>query len=326
MKKPVVIVTELEYGKGLEVFRTVDDIEIIKSSFSEESLADLVREKKAFAVVLGVDRYTDALYESLPEGGVIARFGVGYDGVDLDRAREKKLLVTNTPGVLEDAVAEQAVFLAGALLRKIIPLDRNMRNGKWASELGNELKGKVWAVIGLGKIGRKVSRIASFGFGAKVFACEKYAPGNLEELKDSCGVERISSDYFEVAPCADILSLHLPPVEETRNYIDAEKTKVLKKGSILINNARGALIDEEALYDSLEGGNLAGAALDVYQKEPYQPVCTTKDLRKLPNVILTPHTASSTKEACRRMAERVVQNIRYAINKEYHNMDLVPGN
>ncbi len=320
--KPVVIITELEYQKGEEIFTSTSDLELIPGPSAEEPLAKLAREKNACAVVVGVEKYSGPLYESLPANGVLARFGVGCDGIDLFKAKEHALLVTNTPGVLEQAVAEQTIFLAGALLRKIAVLDKKMRDGEWTPQLGTELKGKIWVVIGLGAIGKKVSKIAAFGFGARVFACETRLPA-LKELEKMYGIEKASKDYFEIASAADILSLHIPANKETYHYLNFDRLRILKSNATVINTARGALVDEEALYDMLAAGKLAGAALDVYQNEPYQPIHPKKDLRKLSNVILTPHTSSSTTEACKRMAERVLQNIRYALAKDYQKMDLV---
>ncbi|MCK4590325.1 MAG: hypothetical protein KAT86_01125, partial [Candidatus Latescibacteria bacterium] len=308
--------------KGETVFTSASDLEILPGPSAEAPLAGLIREKKAFAVVLGVEKYGGPLYASLPAHGVIARFGVGYDGVDRVKAKEHALFVINTPGALEGAVAEQTLFLAGALLRNIAVLDKEMRAGTWAPRLGTELKGKIWAVIGLGAIGKQVSRIASFGFGARVFGCDTRLP-DLKELEKSCGIERASKDYVEIASEADILSLHIPANKETHHYLNFDRLRALKSSAILINTARGSLVDEEALYDALAKGELTGAALDVYQNEPYRPVHPNKDLRTLPNVVLTPHTSSSTTEACKRMAERVLQNIRYALAKDYQKMDLV---
>ncbi|MCK5525575.1 MAG: hypothetical protein KAJ05_00390 [Candidatus Latescibacteria bacterium] len=322
MKKPVVIVTELEYRKGEAVFVSASDLEIIPGPSSEEPLARVIREKDAFAVVLGVEKYGGPLYASLPAHGVIARFGVGYDGIDPVRAKEHALFVINTPGVLEGAVAEQTLFLAGVLLRNIAVLDKNMRAGTWTPQLGTELKGKIWAVIGLGAIGKQVGKIASFGFGARVFGCDTQLPAP-KELEKKYGIEKISTDYFEIASSADILSLHIPANKETHHYLNFDRLRVLKPSAILINTARGSLVDEAALYDALCGGKLTGAALDVYQNEPYRPVHPNKDLRELANVVLTPHTSSSTREACERVAERVLQNIRYARTKEVQKMDLV---
>ncbi|MCK5379973.1 MAG: hypothetical protein KAJ81_00800 [Candidatus Latescibacteria bacterium] len=322
MKKPVVVVTELEYRKGETVFASASDLEILPGPSAEAPLAGLIREKKAFAVVLGVEKYGGPLYASLPAHGVIARFGVGYDGIDPVRAKEHALFVINTPGVLEGAVAEQTLFLAGVLLRNIAVLDKNMRAGTWTPQLGTELKGKIWAVIGLGAIGKQVGKIASFGFGARVFGCDTQLPAP-KELEKMCGIEKASKDYFEIASSADILSLHIPANKETHHYLNFDRLRVLKPSAILINTARGSLVDEAALYDVLAKGKLTGAALDVYQNEPYRPVHPNKDLRTLPNVVLTPHTSSSTREACERVAERVLQNIRYARTKEVQKMDLV---
>jgi len=324
MKKPVIVITETEYKKAKEIFDGASDIDVNPVSGGEEELAEKVEENSAFAAIVGVDKYSGPLYEALPEGGLIVRFGVGYDGIDFGKTAEKGIFVTNTPGALEESVAEQAVFLAGSLLRKITMLDAGMRCGKWEIIMGAELKGKTWLIVGLGAIGRRVSQIASFGFGAKVVACD-IRDYDCTAMRKKFGVEDISPDYFKLAQEADIVSLHLSKNRETNLFINCRKISVLKPTAIIVNNARGSLVDENALYDALAGGTLAGAGLDVYRDEPYMPVHPDKDLRRLPNTILTPHNASSTAEACRRMAIRAIQNIRYALKQEFNKMDMVAG-
>lgn len=323
MKRQVVVVTEKEYGKAKEIFTAVADLDIISAPKAEKELAKMVKNREAFAVIVGVDKYSGPLYEALPAGGVISRFGVGYDGINLEKTGKKRIFVTNTPGILEESVAEQAVFLSGALLRKITILDSGMRQGKWDVIMGNELRDKIWLIIGLGAIGKRVSQIVSFGFGARVLACET-KDCDYKEVKERFGVEKVSPDYLEFAPEADIISLHLPINNETRYFLNYQRLNILKPTAILINNARGSLVDESALYDVLVNRKLAGAALDVYQNEPYRPVSPDKDLRRLSNLIFSPHNASSTVEACRMMAERCLKNIRCSLKRETDKMDLVP--
>jgi len=322
MNKPVVVVTELEYRKGQAVFTPAEDLEIIPGPADEDALANLVGEKKAFAVIAGVDKYQGPLYRALPPGGLIARFGVGYDGVDLKQAAEKGVLVANTPGTLDTAVAEHTVFLAGAVLRKIGRSDRKMRQSGWEAQVGLELQGKIWLIVGLGAIGKMVSRIVSAGFNGRVFACEPL-PVDAAEARQKYGVEKVSADFRELAPAADIVSLHLPSSRETYHYLDAEKLRLLKPSAVLVNTSRGPLVDENALYQALSSGRLSAAALDVFETEPYRPIDPEQDLRRLDNTVLTCHIASSTVEACRRMAERALHNVRCCLKKEYGLMDLL---
>ncbi len=320
--KPTVLVTEECYRRGKEVYDSVKDFEIVTSASNEAILAAKAKDKNAFAVILGPDTYSGPLYEEMNKGGVIARFGVGYDGINFQKAENRGLLVTNTPGVLETTVAELTVFLAGEILRGVGEASKELKNGIWNPVPGRELQGKTWAILGLGKIGKKVSNILSFGFGVTVYALKKNT-SNSEKIKRQHGVEKLSSDYAEIAPHADIVSLHLPANENTHRFMNRSRLERLKSGAILINTARGALVDENALYDLLKDRHLSGAGLDVFGNEPYQPIDVNKDLRKLPGVVLTPHIGSNAKECSRRMTERVLQNIRFALEENYEQMDLV---
>ena len=319
--REVVVITEGIYEKGRKVFDSVTDLEIAISPADEDTLSEMIKEKNPCAVVLGVDKYTGSLYEALKKGGIIARFGVGYDGIDLKKAKDNELYVTNTPGVLESTVAEFTIFLAGEVLRKIGKINEQMRTGKWHPVMGSELHGKTWAIIGLGKIGKKVSRILTFGFGIDVIAFDIINYG--QELLTESGVKKMSSIFSEIIPHADIVSVHLPANPDNLNFLNEARLRQFKPGSVLINTGRGSLIDEEALYDALKDGVLSGAGLDVFKNEPYTPSDMNKDLRKLDNVVLTPHMASSTTECAKRMAERVMQNIRYALDHKFEKMDTV---
>jgi lactate dehydrogenase-like 2-hydroxyacid dehydrogenase len=253
-EKPVVVITEEEYKKGKDVFDSVPDIEIATAPADEHTLSEIIREKDAFAVVLGVEKYTGPLYETIKKGGLIARFGVGCDGVDFKKAKDNDLYVTNTPGVLESTVAEFTIFLAGEVLRKPGLVNEQMKKGIWHPVMGNELKGKTWAILGLGKIGKKVSQILSFGFEVKVFAFESI---NIEREStiEEYGVKKISSNFSEIVPFADIVSLHLPANKDTYHFLNKDRLEQLKPGAVLINTGRGSLVDENALYDALKDGH-----------------------------------------------------------------------
>ena len=321
-KKPVVLVTEKEYKKGQNIFQSITDLELILVSETEYSIAQLVREKNPIAVILGVEKYSSELYLALKKGCLIVRFGVGYDGIDLKKASEHGLIVTNTPGVIESTVAEFTFLLAGEIMRKIGFINQKMQKGQWIPILGNEFRKKNWAILGFGKIGKQLSRILTFGFGIKVFAFDIICD-NQQRLEIDYGIEKISSELSQIVSHADIVSLHLPSNENTYHFLNKESLKLFKPGSILLNTARGALIDEDALYDAIKDGYLSGAGLDVFENEPYSPVNSNKDLREFPNVILTPHIASSTIECSSRMANRTIQNIRYAVQGKYELMDIV---
>ncbi len=319
---PPILVTETEYAKGRHVFEKASGLRCVPVGAAEDTLAAAVRRERAAAVVIGVEPYLgDTLYDALPRGGVIARFGVGHDGVDKQKATRRGLLVANTPGVLTASVAEHTIWLIGALVRHVSRGDAAVRAGEWRPLIGAELHGKTLAVIGCGAIGRQVAAIACHGFGMRVIGFDR--PGlDLDEMQ-GWGISRLTDRWDDAVGEADVVSIHIAGTPETRRFVNAERIAKVRRGSFLVNTARGAVLDEAALYDALTSGRLAGAALDVFETEPYAPAAAGKDLRTLPNVVLTPHIGSSTFEACTRMAERSLANVRAGLAKRYDGMDVV---
>lgn len=320
----VVIITESVYKKAGHVFRAAEGISAVQAADDEETLSEAVRKESPVAVVIGSEKYTGSLYRSLQKGALIARFGVGCDGVDFHQAKAYSLPVTNTPRVLEATVAELTVFLAGEVLRKVGYAHGHMTHGKWSPGIGRDLHGKVWAIVGMGAIGMYLSKILSFGFAVNVIGCKRDT-SQVELIRKTYGTKSVLSDFAEAVKNADIVSLHIPASADTYHYLNADRLKLLKKDAVLINTGRGSLVDEVALYDHLKDGMLAGAGLDVFENEPYVPVHPEKDLRSLPNVVMTPHIGSSTVECIDRMAKRVIQNIRLKIQGNYDAMDIKTG-
>lgn len=319
---PIVVITEDVYKKGKFIFDLVTDMHIVIAPADEDSLSEILKEKNAFAVVLGTEKYTGALYEKMREGGVLARFGVGYDGLDFNKVKSNNLFVTNTPGVLDLTVAEFTVFLAAEVLRKIGNANKQMSQGIWTPSIGNDLSGKTWGIIGFGNIGKRLSKILSFGFGVRVLAFE-HSKLNIDDMKNQYGIEQIYSNYSDVVSQADIISMHLPANSQTYHFLDKTRLEEFKQGAIIINTGRGSLIDEEALYNTLINGKIAAAALDVFESEPYVPQSPNMDLRKLFNVVMTPHLASSTTQCCERMALSVLSDLRLALQSNFDQMNLV---
>ncbi|MBN1345413.1 MAG: hypothetical protein JXQ73_22155 [Phycisphaerae bacterium] len=313
-----IAVTEMEYDKAESAFASAEGFECLPAPAVEDELAEAVRSSGAKHVIVGVHKYLGELYDVLNKGCVIARFGVGHDSIDKVLATRKGLLCTNTPNVLNDSVAEYTMALMMAAARWIPALAKDARVGVWAARVGTELRNKTLAVIGCGPIGCHVGRMAHFGFGMRVVGCE-VRDVDLGYL----GFETVYKEFDQAVADADIVSLHLPSTKNTHHFLNEERFAKIKDGAWLVNTARGAVVDERALYDALVSGKLAGAALDVFEHEPYAPVALDKDLRTLKNVIMTPHVASSTQEACNRMAERAVQNIRLAEERKYGEMDLL---
>lgn len=316
-----IVITELEYRKGREVFDASSFL-CVAAPEQEDSLAAVIRSHAARHAIVGVARYTGELYRALPPGGVLARFGLGHDGIDKDQATARGILCTNTPDVLIESVAEHTLALALAVSRRIAESAAAMRAGQWQPSIGTELAGKTLAVVGCGGIGRRVAQIAAFGFGMTVVGCASTARP-LSGLPAGHGFTRMARNFTEAVSGADYVSLHIPALPATRHFLDKTKLACMPPGAILINTARGSVIDEAALYDALAAGQLAAAALDVFAAEPYAPAEPARDLRRLPNVLMTPHISSSTHEANRRMAARALRNIRLAEEGRQDQMDLL---
>ncbi len=321
--KPKIIVVDNVYRKSKEIFDSLTDLEVVVSTAEEHALAKIIKETRAFAAIVDVERYNDEFYEAFERGGVVARFGVGYDGIILEKIKAKKLILTNTPGILESTVAEFTVLLAGEVARKVGASSEKLKSGEWPRFLGKGLHGKKWAILGFGKIGKKLCDILKHGFGMQVSALVSNQR-EVDHFKNATDQDVHLSTVFEEAVAnTDFVSLHLPANDHTYHFIDKAKLKLLKPEAILINTGRGILIDECALYDALVANRISGAGLDVFHHEPYVPIKPEYDLRKLKNVVMTPHIASSTKECAEKMAHCVLQNIRYAIHNEYDKMDIV---
>jgi phosphoglycerate dehydrogenase-like enzyme len=317
--RPIVLVTEPEYRKGEACF-VASALDCRRTREDEQELAAAIRDARIRYVIVGNRQYTGALYESLPAGGVIARFGVGHDGIDKERATAAHVMCTNTPGVLDQSVAEHAMLLVAAASRNLTTALGSMASGVWSSSAGRDLQGKKLAIIGCGGIGRAVARIAALGYGMRVIGCTRPngpPPASLDHF------EIVTNDFAAAVHGADFVSLHMPARPDTVRFINRERLACLSERAWLINTARGAVVDEAALFDLLAAGRIAGAALDVFAREPYVPAEGGGDLRSLSNVILTPHVGSNTVESNRRMAERALQNIELAEAGQLERMDLL---
>lgn len=231
---------------------------------------------------------------------IIANYAVGFDNIDVESAKARNVYVTNTPGGFETAVAEHAVGLMLAVARRIVEGDKFVRAGeyeRWDPNifLGMELSGKTLGIVGLGRIGKVLAKIASEGLGMKVVYFS-HGEKNVESLG-------------ELLKMSDFVSLHVPLNEETRHMIGAKELSLMKKTAILINTARGAVVDEVALARALQEGWIAGAGLDVFEDETKMVTDSEQILYGLENVVLTPHIASATVEARTEMSRLVAENI-----------------
>lgn len=247
----------------------------------------------------------DDFYKKLKKGTLLVRLGVGYDSVPVALCRDLGLLVANTPGTLDQSVAEHAMTLISSLARHVIAHDSDLKTGRWNPVMAEELSGKTLAIIGFGSIGRTLARIARFGYGMKVtaFDINDKIRTSYPDLFDV-----FTTDFREAVQQADYVSIHMNLSGSTAKFFNRERLGQFKKGAVLVNTSRGGVMDEDALYEALHDGTLSSAGLDVFAYEPYVP-SGVKDLRTLPNVLLSPHVASHTVAANRRMAESALRSL-----------------
>ena len=279
---------------------------------SREKLLESVKGADAMISVL-----SDKIDGEVMDGGrarlkIIANYAVGYDNIDLDAAKQRNIVVTNTPGVLTEAVAEHTVALMFAVAKRITESDKFMRAGEYKhwlpmglaasgeEGLGQQLWGKTIGIVGLGRIGSFLAEICYYGLKMKIVYNDVKRDDRFEmELK---------AQHHELPTLlaqSDVVSINVPLVDSTRHLISAKELQIMKKTAILINTSRGAVIDENALVAALREHEIAGAGLDVFENEPD----IADGLKGLSNVVLTPHSASATLEARLSMAEMAAKNI-----------------
>ncbi|OHE56195.1 MAG: hypothetical protein A2Z47_06940 [Thermodesulfovibrio sp. RBG_19FT_COMBO_42_12] len=248
--------------------------------------------KNAVGIIAGTEIYDRETLEGLTGLKVISRCGTGLDNIDLRAANRLGIKVLNTPDATTLAVAELTVGLILNLLRKVHQMDINIRNGKWQKMMGNLLYGKSIGIIGFGRIGRKVAELL-LHFGCTI---QYY---DLKRFDWETGAEGVQ--LKDLLKTSDIITIHV----SSKDQIMGESEFLqMKKGAWLVNVSRGGVVDEDALYQAVKEGRLAGAALDVFEKEPY-----TDNLKELENVILTPHIGSYAKEARAEMERQAVENL-----------------
>jgi glyoxylate reductase len=285
-----------------DVVLNVDDVPMTR-----ERLADAMRDCDVLVPTV-TDRIDADLIGGASERlGLIASFGAGTEHIDLAAAAERKIIVTNTPGVFTDDTADLAMAGIIGVPRRIREGTALVRRGEWtgwapSGLLGRKLAGKVLGIIGMGRIGQAVAHRAR-AFGLEIaYTNRKQLPEALERMLGA----RYVADVDTLMAEADILTLHCPLTEETRHLINARRIALMKPGSSIVNTARGELIDQEALIAALEAGHLAGAGLDVYPDEPH----VDPRLIAHPNVMTLPHIGSATAEGREDSGHKVIANIR----------------
>lgn len=268
----------------------------------EELIARLKAEDPDAVLCLLTDKIDSDVLEAAPRSKIFANYAVGFDNVDLKAAKERKIIITNTPDVLTEAVAEHTIALALSLARRVVESDRFTRDLKYQGWepmllLGMELKGKTLGIVGGGRIGTRVAEIARYGFGMNIVYHDR-------QPNEAMG-DGFRPDLASLLSEADIVSIHLPLTDSTRHLFNEETISKMKPEALLINTARGPIIDEAALAAALKDNVIKGAAIDVFENEPK----VHPDLLPLSNIILTPHTASATLEAREAMSNIAADNI-----------------
>lgn len=278
-----------------------------------ELVATLNEHNPDAVLCLLTDKIDATVFDAAPHAKVFANYAVGFDNIDLTAAKERGVLITNTPDVLTEAVAEYTVSLILALGRRVVESDHFLREGNYHGWeplllLGTELKGKTLGIVGCGRIGRRVAEIMHRGFGMKIIYHDRTENEELETVLHATYAPELSTLLLQ----ADVVSIHLPLTEGTHHLFNEDLLRTMKPSALLINTARGPIIDEVALARALTEGVIAGAALDVFEKEPD----VHADLLAAPNTILTPHLGSATNEARNAMSVVAAENILAALHGE----------
>ena len=272
----------------------------------EELTAQLSTENPDAVLCLLTDKITGDVFDRAPNAKIFANYAVGFDNIDLEEAKKRGVAVTNTPDVLTEAVAEHAVALILSVGRRIVESDQFLRSGQYEGWdptllLGMEFKGKKLGIVGCGRVGQRVAEIMHKGFGMNILYNDQ-RPN--DQLESELGAEFVP-ELDDLLTEADVVSIHLPATPDTLHLFSEARLAKMKKTALLINTARGSIIDEAALAKALASGAIASAGLDVFENEPN----VHPGLLSLSNVIVTPHTASATKEARDRMSVMAADNI-----------------
>ncbi len=298
-------------GPAMERLKKEVDLEYVseETKLTKEEIIDKIKDKDG--VISMLDDPIDAdVINAASKLRVISNYAVGFNNIDIKTATSKGVVVTNTPGILTNATADLAWALLMAASRRIVEGDKFLRAGRfhcWGPKLmlGYELTGKTLGIIGMGRIGSAVAKRAK-GFDMHVLYYKRHRLSEEEEKE--VGAEYVYLD--ELLSRSDFVSIHTPLTGDTRHMLGEEQFKKMKRNCILVNTARGPIIDEKAMVKALKEGWIAGAGLDVYENEPY----ITQELLDMDNVVLEPHIGSATYEAREKMAEMVVNDCLAVLN------------
>ena len=308
---PKVLISDAMDGIAEKILTSNNIYVDVKTDFNTDELKDKISEYDGL-IIRSATKVTKEIIESAKNLKIIGRAGAGVDNIDLVSAKEKKIIVMNTPGGNTNATAEHTLALLMSLSRKISKADASTHKGEWAKKRlkGNEIKGKTIGIIGFGNVGRRFAEICKV-LGLKVLIVSK----SFIAVKDQFP-EYSSCDLSEVLQKADIISLHCKPNTDGSSVIASKELNLMKKTAFIINTARGNLVSEVDLCDAIKANKIGGAAIDVFETEP----ATNNALFGLENVLLTPHIAASTSEAQIIVAEMIAnQFVEYFLNNRVIN-------
>jgi lactate dehydrogenase-like 2-hydroxyacid dehydrogenase len=309
MAKPKVVITRKLPAAAEERATALFDVELNASDVPLDAagLARAMREADGLLPCVADKITAELLATPGRKAKIVANYGVGFNNIDVEAAKANGVVVTNTPDVLTEDTADLAMTLMLATARRAGEGERELRSGRWTGwrpthMLATRVNGKTLGLIGIGRIGRAVARRAHLGFGMKIIYHDPYPLSDADTLV--LGAER--KDSIEaVLRESDFVSLHCPATPETRHLMNAARFAQMRKGSILINTARGDVVNENDLIAALEAGTIGGAGLDVFEKEPLVPAA----LSSMENVVLLPHLGSATTETRVAMGMRAIDNL-----------------
>mgnify|MGYP001571747143 CR=1 FL=1 len=310
MGKMKVFVTRKLPGEGVDLLRKSFDVRVAAQTGPISKTALLKGAAWADALVtLLTDKIDNAFLDKNSHLRVISNYAVGYDNIDIVAATKHGVMITNTPGVLTESVAEHAIALMMCMGKRVLEADAFTRAGKYKYWdpmllLGTEFDGKTVGVVGVGRIGSVFCKFAH-ALNMKILYSDVNVASDIEQ---QYGAKKVDLDALLRA--SDVVSIHVPLLPSTRHLIDAVKLKLMKRTAFLINTSRGPVVDEKALVVALKRKQIAGAGIDVYEFEPK----LAQGLAKLHNVVLTPHIASGTFEARNEMSLLVAKNVLAALN------------
>ncbi len=315
MKKPKVYITRELPERGMKLIMENFDAEIWPEYGPppREEIIRKVRDVDALVTLLS-DKIDALVFDAAPTLRIVSQMAVGYDNIDIAEATRRGIYVTNTPGVLTETTADFAWALLMAVARRVVEADKYVRTGKWKVAwhptmfLGRDIYGATIGIIGAGRIGTAMARRAK-GFNMRILYHD-VIPLPIEVEKE-LGAERVNLE--NLLRESDFVTVHVPLMKETYHLIDEHKLRLMKKTAYLINNSRGQVVDEKALYKALIEGWIAGAALDVFEEEPTP---AGNPLLRLDNVVVAPHISSASHETRSLMSEMVATNLIAFFNGE----------